>query len=350
MSKLHTVDDALAKTLRESIDYILRKESSKLDRVTAAALSNYQPSTRAALPGGVGYSQSPFIATTLLPEVLASPDGLEQASYPTWGKEAFFVADDIVAISAQPKATDLAVSWTNTTLDVHAKEAAIDEREMAAANAVNINIVSQKTELCRTQVETRREYLGANLLTTTSNYASSSHYETLGGTGQWSHASSAPIAAIINKAEFIRSTIGRRPNFLWLSPTAFKALRFHASITDLIKYTGQKGSPGAPASIETLAALFNMNVVVGDAVYTSSMGGAFSDVWNDCAGLVYVESPDIVSPKFGMCLTSAGYPQVMQYRDDKRGARGSEVVRYIDAYKFVVALSSAGYLWSDVTA
>lgn len=348
-SKLTPVDPSLVKEIRASVKFAEKHGDSELVRQTAASLSNYQPSTVSTM-GGVGYMQSGFIGSQLLPEVIASPDGQEQASFPVFGKEMFFSADDVVAVSGAVKRSDLAITWTTAKLDVHAKEAYLDAREQRAAQAVGIDIAAQKVALARTQVETRKEVLAATLLTTTANYASATYYGTLSGTTQWSHASSAPLTAIEAKKEVVRAAIGVRPNVLWLSPTAYAALRFNAQIIGIVNGGSTKANPGAPVGADVLAAILGLNIFVGDAVKTTTVGGASSDVWNDCAGLLYVGGNDLMSPKFGATFTAGGFPKVVNFRDETQGAEGSEVYRYADCYAHIVTLNTAGYLWSDVTA
>lgn len=349
MSNVKPVDPSLVREIQASVKFAAKHGDTELIKQEAAALSNYQPSTVATM-NGVGYMQAGFIGEQLLPSIVASPDGQEQASFPVFGKEFFFSADDVVGISGAIKRTDLAVTWTSKTLDVHAKVAYLDAREQRAAQAVGIDIAAQKMDLVRQQVQVRKEALAASLLTTTGSYSSSSYYETLSGTSQWSHSSSTPITAIENKKETVRAAIGVRPNVLWLSPTAFKALRLHSTIQALVSGGANKQTPTLPIGADLLATVFGMNVFVGDAVYTTTVGGASSDVWADAAGLLYVGGAELMSPKFGATFTAAGYPKVDQYRDETQGAEGSDVYRYSECYKHIVTLNTAGYLWLDVTA
>ena len=349
MNNITPVDPSLLKEIRASVKFAERHGDTELIKQTAASLSNYQPTTVSTM-NGIGYMQGGFIGSQLLPEIVASPDGQEQASFPVFGKEFFFSADDVVAIGGSVKRTDLAITWTKKTLDVHSKHAYLDAREQRAASAVGIDIAAQKVDLVRSQVQTRKEVLAATLLTTDGTYSSSTYYGTLSGTNQWSHASSAPLTAIEAKKEVVRAAIGVRPNVLWLSPTAYTALRFNAQIIGVVNGGATKQNPAAPVGAEVLAAILGLTVFVGDAVYTSAVGGASSDIWNDCAGLLYVGGAELMSPKFGATFTAGGYPKVDQFRDETQGAEGSDVYRYSECYKHICTLNTAGYLWHDVTA
>lgn len=341
----------LRRAVREALSSVVGKMGAEdYEAAEFAALSNYQPATRALTARGVGFIQSAFVGTLLAPEVVASPDGSEQASYPVWGKEAFFTGDsDVVAVSGDTKRADLGLTWTPITLSVHAKEVYVDPREERAAGAAQISVVPRKTELARMQVETKKEATIATLFTATGSYASATYYDTLSGATQWSNASSTPIATIVSKIELLRKNNGIRPNTLWLSPNAFRALRFHPNITALTQYTGTRSNPNTPAGLDTLSAIFGVTVVVGEAVNTTTVGGAFADIWGDYAGLCYVAGADLYSPQFAMTLTAGGYPKVLSFRADAFGAEGSDGYRYMDAYQPVITLNTAGFLWITTT-
>jgi hypothetical protein len=330
-----------------------RTAGIKLPPETFAAITNYQPASRAIIGSNVGYLQAEFIGTTLAPEMIAAPDGNEQGSYPVLGKQSMEVVDDdLVGVSGEVKEADRGVSWTAVTLDMRGRKVYIDARELRAGGAVNLNVTAQKLDMARGKVSLNKEIKIAAIFGTGGggSYASASHYETLSGTAQWSHASSAPITAITNKDEFLRGLHGRRPEYLWLSPTAYTKLRFHASITALTQYGGTPQRPGGPVTMDVIAAIFNKNVVVGEAVKATAFGGSLSDVWADSAGLAYVNSSALFAPRFAMTATAAGFPKTMQFRNEERGGEGSDGHKYLEMYKAVCTLDTAGYLWLDVTA
>lgn len=317
-----------------------------------AALTNFQTTTRAVIDQGIGYIQSPFIGDILLPPVLMTPDGLEIASYPVWGKERFDItSDDKISVSGEVSRADLGMTWATCTVETRGREVYIDPRETRAADAMGIRIVAAKTELARSKVQLKREYLQAQTVASSSSYLNSSYYETLSGTGQWSHTSSTPIAAIIAKIEFLRGVHGIRPDVMWLSPNALRALRFHSTFSALAQYTATPGRPAAPVSLELISAVLGVSIVTGESIYIGTASGTtFVDMYGDSAGLLYsLPGAGLYAPRFGMTVTGGGFPKVLPYRDEKQGAEGSDVYRYIDSYKTVVTLNTAGYLWLDTT-
>jgi hypothetical protein len=341
------IDEGLVQEVAERVRSSFANASAKLSHLTAASLADWQPTTRAFLPGGIGYTQNEFIGSTLLPETPSSPDGTEQATYPTFGKEAFFVSDDIIAPNAEPKETGGSLSWTAITLDVRGKMEYINDRLARIAATLGQNENDNALERVRTQVETGKEYRQAALLTTAGSYASSSYYETLTGTGQWSHASSDPLKAWLNKIEALRAVNGKRPNAMWMGAKPANTLSYNPALLALMNGGATKANPAFPITPAVIASLLGLNVAVGEAVYTATVGGSFADVWGDNAGLLYVGPAQLTAPKFGATLTSSGYPNITNGRNE---LRKSDWVFYETAYKAVVQLNTAGYLWLDCTA
>lgn len=316
----------------------------------AGDLSSYQPDTLGTMGYSIGFTQSEFIGGYVLPDVPCGPN--EEGSYQEWDKDAFFVSDDVVPIRGSVRSADSANGWNKVTLRVHGRKTEIDPREIRAAAAAGVNLVENRYRLPQSKVELWKEYQKALLVTTTTSYASASHYQTLSGTGQWTHASSDPLNEVWDKIEFVRSQIGKRPTTLWLGPKPGKALTLHPTLRALIAYGASKGAPAAPLALETLALMFKLQVVQGDAVVKLGMEPTtgFTDVWGDNAGLSFNGPADVTSPKFGMCAVSDDYPKVIDYRNEDAGGEGSLGIKYLDCYEVVATMKAAGYWWADVSA
>lgn len=318
--------------------------------IKATALSDVQPLNNSFLPGGVAYEQNGFIGSQLLPEVSASPDGTLKATYFTFGKEGLLNAKDEVGMYGEHQRADLGLSQANITLVKHGMSAWIDPDERSAAAAIGVNIDDAKAKVIRTQVETRKEALAAALLTATGSYASATHYETLTGTNQWSHAASDPLNAINTKIELLRSILGKRPNVLWMAPAAANALRLNPKLISYVSGGATKQNPSVPISTEMLGSILGVRVLVGESIAATTAGGTVSDIWGDYAGLLFVGGTGMYDLKFGCTLVSSGYPLQRVERDPHKGSKGIDVLYYDDAYTHAVQLNTAGYLWSDVTA
>jgi hypothetical protein len=344
------IDSEYTKEVLGRVRSTFTNASAKIAQHTAATLQDFQnPNvpTRSFIPGGIGYEQSEFIGSSLLPETSSSPDGTEQATYPTFGKEAFFVSDDLIAPGSKAKQTQGTLAWSSITLDVRGKMEYIVDRVARIAATLGQNERDNALARIKQQVMTGKEYRQALLLTSTGSYSSSSYYETLSGTGQWSHASSDPLKAWLTKAEVLRVVNGKRPNTFWSGAKPMNVLSYNPALIALVNGGATRANPAFPISAALIASLLGMNVFVGEAVYTSTVGGSFADVWGDNAGLLYVGPAQLVAPKFGATLTSSGYPIINEGRDEQSK---SDWVDYWDAYKAVVQSNTAGYLWQDTAA
>ena len=320
-----------------------------------ANIANFIPGTRATFPGlAVGYAQQPLIGTQLMPEIVAAPDGLELASFVTFGKESYLTGEnDIVQINAGRKSADYAVTWTTEQLDAHAMDAPVDIRLARALATSNIDASVEALELVRSQVELSKEVAIATLVRDASKYDATGTASTVDGSGTtaWGNSGATPIETILQAKETVRSKCGMYPNTFWLSPVAFQYLRSNPEVQLSVRYAGSPSGPAAFASQEGLSNLFGMNVIVGLAISTTTPSGALSDVWGTDAGLMVVGNNNLHTPKFGATFTAAGSPKIMPpYLDRRFGAEGSMIYSYVDYYKPFITFAKAGYLWTTVGA
>lgn len=352
MTKMKLVDEGLVQEISERVALALRQQ--RLDPVTLAAVENLRGATsRSTINRGLGWGQGEFIAEEVCPSVNASPDGNEVASFPKWGKEHLLVTNNIVAIGGNVKSSDVDLTWGSVALDVHAHEVGADPRELRIAEANGVDLRTKKYAIAKARVDIEREYDVAQLFTTAANFGGQTVPLTSGASGtQWSayaSANSDPVKAVSDADEVIRGECGQNATDMVLGPKPLRALRFHPKIQALVQYGSNKLNPSLPVGIETLVALFGKNIHVGKAVHTVKINGALIDTWGDCASLFIKSEPDLYAPQFALNLSSSGYPKTLEYDDPKRGAEGSRVHRYIDAFRPQVMYAKAGYLWTSVT-
>jgi hypothetical protein len=327
------------------------KPAPGLDRYTMTAITRQAGVARANV--GIGFLQSPMVAGQMLPSVSATPDGNELAYFPVFKKEHFVLpANDTVAIGGNVLTSDVEFTFDSMTLTVHAHEVLAEPRELRIAAANGVDLASIKYDLAKAKVELYREAAAATLLGTTSNYNGSANKTSLttGGTGtRWSNyaASSGvyysnPLTNIFDAMEATRLACGVYPNTLLITPPIWRKLKQHPVILALISFAGQRiGTPAAPATLETLSAIFGLNVILATSLKAASPTAAFTDLWGANAILAYVASPSLYSPQFGNTFSSSGYPKTLQGFDPKKGAEGSTTYRYIDAYGFKLHMSGA---------
>jgi hypothetical protein len=330
------------------------RRDGKIPSITAAALTQFQPTTGLVpIPGGITFQQNDFIGDTLLP--LITMTASEHGFYKVFDKARFLVLRDaagvgladVVGINGEHLRADLSFTTVGVDLQVHGYSAWIDDRERKEAANLNYNVEDGKAQLIKTMIETGRESDAAALIRATSSYASATYYSTLSGSTLWSASTGVPLVDIPAKIEVLRGATGTRNNIvLWLSPKAFNALRFHASILAIVNGGATRTNPALPIGTELLSAIFGVPVVVGYAVESTTVGGAVADVWGAAAGLLMAGPANMDAPKFGATLVSAGYPTSRVERNPHLGAKGIDVLYYDDAYKHIVQLNTAGYLWT----
>lgn len=323
--------------------------------IQAAALSQYQPTTGlVGLPGGISYPQNDFIGDQLLPQITMTTS--EHGFYKVFDKSKFLVLRDaagvgladVIGINGEHLRADISFTTVAVDLQVHGFSAWIDDRERREAANLELNIEDAKADLIKTMVETGRESDAAALIRATASYASNTYFSTLAGATLWSASTGTPLIDIPAKIEVLRGATGTRNNIkLWLSPAAFNALRFHSSILAIVNGGATRTNPALPIGVDLLSAIFGVEVLVGSAVESTTIGGAVSDTWGSAAGLIMAAPANMDLPKFGATLVSAGWPAQHVEHNPFLGSKGGvDILYYDDAYKHVVQLNTAGYLWT----
>lgn len=312
-----------------------------------ATITEYQPNSRTVLGTGIGYAQGGFIGSVLLPEYVGGAD--EKADYPVFGKELFYKENTTLNLGARPKRLDINLSFNTVKLNVHAAEVATDKREIPLSGSLPVGIEAFKSNVLRTQIKNEKESEQADLLRTTGNYAAG-YSETLSGTSQWSDGANAkPIAAVFAKRQKVFKATRRMPDTFWMGPDVLTALATNDSVR-ATAYAGGIAATAAPVSMEALAAIFRMSLVVGDAGISTSPTGDPTDLWGNDAGILWVGRGEVIAPRFGITLTSEGYPSVQLYDDDTVGPKGASVEKYADGWNVIALVNKAGYLWKAASA
>lgn len=289
----------------------------------------------------LGYSNSEYVGQYLMPFV---PVDKEANKLPKFGKEAFKIYSTERALRAKSnRINPEGITLVDLNTDEHDLEYPIDYREDAEAA---FPLQAHATNVSTGGIALRREKMIADLAQNAANYAASNKIA-LSGTSQFTHASSDPIGVIEDGKEAVRSKIGKRPNTMVIGASAFKPLKFHASLTDKIKYT-QTGA----IRLAQLRELFEIeNIYIGEAVYSSD-ADVFGDLWTDSIVLAYVPTKqssverNLMEPSYGYTPRRKGNPLVDVRTEDGK----IEVVRATDNFRPYLVAAEAGYLISDTNA
>jgi hypothetical protein len=343
-------------------DYVKSPEAREAI-VNFASLPAMQPTSAYQLGTGVGFVQAPVIGDLLLPPWVGGAN--EQASYAVFGGEKFVSDNSLIALAAKPRRVDVTLNWTNVKLDVFTLEVATDRRELDAAGLLPISLDSYKLDVLKQQLVNEREKAQAAFILNANNYASTNKATLAGsgtdGTAPWSDPNGYPIDNVYKaKAKMRKSKTRRLPDTFWMGDDVFQALSFNAQIKELVKYSGTKFDIGTGVPASAIAALFNLRIVIGGAGTTPFAGGTPTDVWSNYAGLLVVAPGEVITPRFGITVTSAGYPLTGAYEDKTVGPKGGTVQKYADAWSLELTTpftngvkdttSTAGYLWTGASA
>lgn len=289
-----------------------------------------------------GYSNNEFVGSALFPEVAVEK---EAGKVPQFGKESFKIYNTERGLRAK---SNVLQPESNETIDYalteHDISYPIDYREASEDPLPRKQIATNKVQSI---IGLRKEYKQAVLANTSANYPSGSKVA-LSTTTCWSASTSTPISDIETGIETIRTKTGKRPNTMVLGATAFKVLKRHASIIELIKYT-MKGVVTA----ELLALIFGVETVkIGDAVYATD-AGVFTDVWGDNCILAYVpkKESDIPRNEFEPSFAYNFHKKDMPLVDTYMGEGGKvEYVRSTDIFEPKIVGSDAGYFIENAVA
>lgn len=291
----------------------------------------------------LGYSNNEFVGERLMPFVWVDK---ETSKLPKFGKEAFKLYNTERGLRAESnRINPEGIGTMDLVTDEHDIEYPIDYRE-AAESAYPLE--AHATDVTQEVIQLRREKMIADMAQNAANYPAGNKIA-LSGTGQFTNAASDPLGVIEDGKDAIRQKTGKRPNTMIIGAAALKPLRFHAQLTDKIKYTG-KGI----VRLDTLRELFDIpDIFVGESIYSSD-ADVFSDIWGDNIILAYVApKPNAEGversaqrPSFGYTPRRRGNPQM-----DVRNPSGKvELVRATDNFRPYIVGAEAGYLIADTNA
>lgn len=325
----------------------------KKTEVEVAQFANpetYRPTQRFPVPLGIGLGpQQAMIGPRIMPEFMGGPDN--RGYYPIYGREAFYVDPKGNKIGPESTVKRLDVKLTFGTVETfqRALEVFTEDREQEMAAAVlNISIDSYKLDVAQRSLAAEKEADIASTVLTTGNYASG-HQETLTASDQWSHKDSTPIEAFWLKRRTVFTKNLVDTDLFAMGGDTEQTLMTNKEILAVSSAarTGQN-RPSAPVSRDFLAALFQIEIAVGNAATLSVIdsSGDPTQIWGDFAGLYITGMGATVAPRWGVTVVRNGYPLLVPYRDDRPGI-GGNVYKWADCWNPKVTKTNAGYLWLD---
>ena len=270
----------------------------------------------------LGFGQGAFVAERLFPRL---PQALSSVVLGRLGNEALQQYNLARAPASATKRVEINYQGETYTVRQHAVEVPVPREHIREAEAAKRLGIAANLDISTAAVYTASQILAldyeieaAGLATNTASYPTANSV-TLSGSTQWTSDTSDPVDDVLDGAETIRTSTGKRPNTLVLGAAAFAALIKHPKVRGYLPNT-QLG----PATVDQLKTIFNVeSVETGDAIWIDGQGVAH-DVWGGDAILAYTPKfvgaqVNLAEPAFGFTNVLEGHPFVeTPYYEDNR--------------------------------
>ena len=216
----------------------------------------------------------------------------------------------------------------------------IPDRTLDNADAA-LRLRVSKTEFVTDKTQLRMERQLASEIFTTGVWGTDTT-----PTNLWDTSTGTPIEDVMTAIDTIALATGVEPNTLILGREVWKALKTHADIKDVIKYT-QKAIP----TPDLLAQIWDLDrVLIGRAIYNSADEGAtpsYAAIWGKHALVCHVApNPGLMTPSAGYTFVARPF-RVRRWRDD---AKEAEIIEASIIADFVITGSGLGYFFSNVVS
>ncbi|MEN8721864.1 MAG: hypothetical protein ABF335_03145 [Alphaproteobacteria bacterium] len=257
-----------------------------------------------------GYTQAGFVGDLLFPSVPIATRGAKRIEFT---KDSFKRANSRRAPGTPVQQHMMGFEGKPVNLHQEALAAVTPfEHQEEAGATLGLNLHMDGLDETMDILTLSKEIEQATVATTAANYAAA-HVDTPAGTDLWTDDASKPKEQISDAKETIRRKIGRKPNTMILSPTAFTALDNHPALFDIIKRSG-----GNAVTTDLLARFFDMErVAIGEAVEAAD-DDTLTDVWGNGVVLAFVSPPSGGNrrsrrrPSFGYTHQLQNYPVVTE--------------------------------------
>jgi len=290
----------------------------------------------------IGYHPAGMVAERVAPVAKVSK---ESDKYYIWDRSSAFRVSASGIMSLRPdkseaKEVDFGLSTSTYTAEEYALKVLISDREKDNADSV-LKLRESKLRRVQDLLLLEQEIRVATLLTTSSNW-DSNHY---GDPGNWGTGTPTIEADIDDAKEVVRKAIGLEPNVIIIPAQVAKVIKRDSTVRDLIKYTHSD----LLVNGDLPPRLWNMEVVIPGATYTSSVEGAssitYSNVWGNHVVLLYVNRESPIDAPNSVKIFRARDWEVRAWREEKLRSEAIEVSVIQDE---VLASNISGYLLTDV--
>lgn len=228
-----------------------------------------------------------------------------------------------------------------TTLTEHDLSYPIDYREEQEAEKVKLQL--HATNVVTNGLQLEHEKACADLVQDP-NYYSSDNKRILSGTSCFNWSTSDPQGIIDDAKDAVSSKIAQDPNTMVIGQEAWRLLKRHPKLKDLISDNTNK-----LVTLNLLKEIFEIeNIVIGKSIFADKNGN-FVRIWKDNIVLAYVPnlgaSRTEYDPSFAYTVRKKDALNIDEYTKE-----GNKVkyIRATDIYTPFLVGAEAGYLISGV--
>lgn len=255
-----------------------------------------------------GYRNMALKASVLFPIASIPNRSMKQIKF---GKQSFRLMNTRRAPGADRKRVQYGYAADPVQLYQDSLEGVVPvEHQQEAEKIPGIDMGQGAVNMVLDIVDLGTEVTAATIARNAASYGANNKL-TLAGADRWSDPTADAKGDMDAAKEAIRQMIGRYPNTLLLSPSAFRGLKNNNAIKEQFKYTSAKS-----ITLDMLAAYFELErVEVAAGVYlpdTADDDTPATDIWGDDAILAYVPTAgdNYQVPSYGYTYTLMGYPMV----------------------------------------
>lgn len=286
-----------------------------------------------------GYSNNAFVAQYLFPTIYSEKEKIDIFEF---NKEAFQIYNTERAIRANSNViSPKGFKKHTTTLKENDLSYPIDYREEEEAEKVKLQL--HATNVVTEGLNLKLEKECADLVQNPDSYSAENKI-ILSGTSCFDNDASDPQGVIDDAKDAVSAKIAQDPNTMIIGQAAWKALKHHKQLKDLISDNQNK-----LVTLNLLKEIFEVeNIYIGKSIFSNTEGN-FERIWKANIVLAYVPnlgaSRTEYDPSFAYTVRKKDALQIDEYTKE-----GNKVkyIRATDIYTPFLVGPEAGYLISNV--
>lgn len=295
----------------------------------------------------IAYTNEKMIADAVLPRVPVDTPDFNYSKFNQ--QDSFTVPDTKVGRKSAVNEVDYSATLASSTVEDQALDEVVPRRDqqVAAAYGNFIDPKNMATEQVSDLLALSREVRVAGLVFNPNSF-SAANKTTLDSTSQWDNPDADPAEQIQDAMD----TMLMRPNQLVIGRAVYSSLRRNPNIVKAFNQNlGDKGV--VPMSFLTEYLELD-EILVGEGWVNTAKKGQTPNlvrVWGKSAALLYKKTVSMSTQSMSFGITAQWGSRIAgTYFDEKKGMRGSDIVRVGESVKEVILATDLGYLFQSAVA